>query len=260
VAKHSQAMAFVPVAQVKRAKQTRRETGHILREWYFASLPEARLYQDAHGRVVAAAFMLPIDVPPKPRTTRNMLWRPENQNYANWKRCFVSGIEYALAGCGFPVRYDHVAQTYDRTVFSEVLAAEPKPSSRTLRAEAPLSTLGMIITRGRGDWDNRVKSVLDACNRLVYDDDRRTSGGDWRVHAPDEEGSRCLFTVFYVPVEARKGNGLRAYEENVQEAVAGLIPYRNKKRGADVPLVPLRPAGLFVAGEDDALDDEEDEA
>lgn len=192
--------------------------------------PYVKLLSNDDGLLVYALFTIPMDVVSKPRTTRSMAaWSTSNLDYVAWRRVFQEGIKSLLISEGIP--------TEKLPLFSGALEAEGTTKLNKAVSTAPFRVSGLITTHLAGDWDNKAKSVCDACNGLLWEDDRYTIGGEWPiVHAGSGDAS-LVFSIQYLPLLGRKDILVDDFKQHRAEEMESLrlyVPDRPKRRVREI--------------------------
>ncbi len=132
---------------------------------------------------------------PKPRMTQKDKFEPSPavQRYWTWKKLVQLNISHATAG-----QFELMTGAVQVTAYFRI----PIPHSWTKqkRNDAELR-LVLPTGAGTGDYDNYLKGIKDAMNKMVYDDDCQVIGvGEGYMYYSGEPGASIIVQEIEPPL------------------------------------------------------------
>ncbi len=132
---------------------------------------------------------------PKPRMTHKDKFEPSAavQRYWAWKKLVQLSISHATAG-----RFKLMTGAVQVTAYFRI----PIPQSWT-RQKRTGADLRMVlpIGAGTGDYDNYLKGIKDAMNKVVYEDDCQVIGvGEGYMYYSHEPGASVIVQEIEPPL------------------------------------------------------------
>ena len=132
---------------------------------------------------------------PKPRMTQKDRFEPSKavQHYWAWKKLVQLNISHATAGQFMLMAGPVMVTAYFRIPI-------PPSWTKQKRNDAELR-LVLPTGAGTGDYDNYLKGIKDAMNKVVYEDDRQVIGvGEGYMYYSNEPGASVIVQEIEPPL------------------------------------------------------------